>query len=132
MQAASPDAVFEAITKSGNEVTQGWMRLMASASNAAPWLVELQQTATRLGALQATYFEKQTRLWTSLLGGGEASLASPEAGDRRFSSPEWRDNPYFNYLKQSYLLASSYLEDVVEHAQLEPQAKERARFAVKQ
>ena len=46
MQAATADAVLSAIAQSQNEVTQGWMRLMAST----PWLAELQ---TNAGALQA-------------------------------------------------------------------------------
>ncbi|MGH8690204.1 MAG: PHA/PHB synthase family protein, partial [Burkholderiales bacterium] len=53
-------------------------------------------------------------------------------GDRRFASKEWRDNPYYDYLKQSYLLAARYLEELVEAAPLDAQAKSRARFAARQ
>src|SRR5438309_291733 len=44
MQPGSADAVLAAIAQSSNEVTQGWMRLMASApasAGAAPWLADL-------------------------------------------------------------------------------------------
>jgi polyhydroxyalkanoate synthase len=135
MQPGSPDAVLAAIAQSSNEVTQGWMRLMASApasAGAAPWLAELQRNSAKLGAMQAAYFEKQSKLWSSLLAGQSASLADPAPGDRRFSAKEWRDNAYYDYLKQSYLLASRYLEELVEGAELDAQAKERARFAVRQ
>jgi len=120
-QPGTPDALLATITGSGNEITQGWMRLMAGA------LPELQANAP----LQAAYLEKQTRLWTALLSGKREGLVDGEA-DRRFSHREWRDNPYYDYLRQSYLLASRYLEDLVDSAPLDATAKERARFAVKQ
>jgi polyhydroxyalkanoate synthase len=135
MQPGSPEAVLAAIAQSSNEVTQGWMRLMASAPpsvGAAPWLADLQRNSAKLGAMQAAYFEKQAKLWSSLLAGQSASLADPAPGDRRFSAKEWRDNAYYAYLKQSYLLASRYLEELVEGAELDAQAKERARFALRQ
>ena len=50
----------------------------------------------------------------------------------RFAAQEWRDNPYYNYLKQSYLLAGEFLAQLVESAELDGQAKERLRFTVKQ
>jgi polyhydroxyalkanoate synthase len=126
MQPGSPDALLAAIAQSGNEVTQGWMRVMASAPSAAdalPWGNE---------SLQRSYFDKQARLWAALASGKRETLAAPEPGDRRFAAKEWRDNPYYDYLKQSYLLAARYLEEVVEAAALEPQAKQRTRFAARQ
>ena len=103
------------------------MRLMAAAPAAAnaPWL-------SANAALQSAYLEKQTQLWTGLLAGQSQALPAPDPADRRFSHREWRENRYYAYLMQSYLLASRYLEDLVEQAALDPGAKERARFAVKQ
>jgi polyhydroxyalkanoate synthase subunit PhaC len=126
MQPGSPDALLAAIAESGNEVTQGWMRVLASAPASAgslPW---------NDSTLRRDYFEKQAKLWAALASGKREALASPEPGDRRFAAKEWRENPYYDYLKQSYLLAARYLEELVESAQLEPKAKERARFAARQ
>src|SRR5438477_1702619 len=135
-QPASAEAVLAAIAQSGNELTQGWMQLMASApaeaGSSPQWLVELQRNASRLGALQASYFEKQGKLWSALLAGRKEAVAAPQPGDRRFSAPQWQDNPYFDYLRQSYLLASRYLEELVDAAELPADAKERARFAARQ
>jgi len=126
MQPGSPDALLAAIAQSSNEVTQGWMRVMASAPSAAD--------ALPLGnsSLQRSYFEKQAKLWAALASGQRETLVAPDPGDRRFAAKEWRDNPYYDYLKQSYLLAARYLEELVEAAQLEPHAKQRARFAARQ
>jgi polyhydroxyalkanoate synthase len=67
-----------------------------------------------------------------MLGGGADPLVRPAAGDRRFAAKEWQDNPYFSYLKQSYLLAVRFLADLAESADLDAAGKERLRFAVKQ
>jgi polyhydroxyalkanoate synthase len=134
-QTGSAGAVLAAITQSSDELTQGWMRLMAGVPSSAapqPWLEELQRNGASLGALQASYFEKQGRLWAALISGRPESIAAAEPGDRRFSGSQWRENPYFDYLRQSYLLASKYLEELVDAADLPPQAKERARFTAKQ
>src|SRR6185503_14502104 len=45
---------------------------------------------------------------------------------------EWTSNPYFDYLRQTYLLNSRFLTDLVETLQLEPQAKDRLRFVTRQ
>ncbi len=37
------------------------------------------------------------------------STVSPEKGDKRFSAPDWQQNPAFDALKQSYLLAATTL-----------------------
>ena len=130
MQPGSPDALLAAIAQSSNEVTQGWMRVLASAPASAG--AAFSTGAWGNSALQRGYFEKQARLWTALASGKRETLAAPEPGDRRFAAKEWRDNPYYDYLKQSYLLAARYLDELVEAAELEPQAKARARFAARQ
>src|SRR5207248_11096360 len=84
----------------------------------------------RNSSLQASYLDQQTRLWTALLAGRKESLV--EDDDRRFAAREWRENPYFDYLRQSYLLAARYVEQMVEASPLDAQAKERARFAARQ
>src|SRR6266480_6856053 len=36
-------------------------------------------------------------------------VVEPEKGDKRFSAPDWQQNPIFDALKQSYLLAATTL-----------------------
>jgi polyhydroxyalkanoate synthase len=140
MHQGTPEALLAAIAQSGNEMMQGWMRLMASGlpagSSAQPgapsWLLELQRNAARVGAIQSAYYEKQTQLWSALLAGRQDAVAHAQPGDRRFAAQAWRENPYYDYLRQSYLLASRYVEDLVEGAELAAGAKERMRFAARQ
>jgi polyhydroxyalkanoate synthase subunit PhaC len=115
----SPDAVLAAIAQSTNAITQGWMRFFASPP-------DFEHSAE----LQRSYLDQQAKLWHALIAGGNPSVV--EDDDRRFAAREWRENPYYNYLRQSYLLAARYIEDVLGRAPLEPRAKERALFAARQ
>ena len=79
MQHRLPRSLLAAIAQSGNEVTQGWMRLMAGAPAAAGGL------PCDNASLQRDYFEKQAQLWSALASGKRETLATPEPGDRRFA-----------------------------------------------
>ena len=120
--------------QSGGQIINGWMHLISGApgENGAAWLGGLQRGNARLASLQADYLAKQGKLWSALLAGKHEDIASTQPGDRRFASREWRENSYYDYLRQSYLLASEYLLQALEEAELASEAKERARFAARQ
>ena len=131
----SPADFVASIAQSGNDLAKNWLRLAAAApghSGPADYLARLGADAGRVGAIQADYLEKQRRLWSELAAGGTPAAVRAAPGDRRFSATEWGDDPYFSYLKQSYLLAAEFLEKLVEAADLQGQAKERLRFTVRQ
>jgi polyhydroxyalkanoate synthase len=81
-----------AIAQAGTEFTLG---LAARPAD----LLEVQITAAR----------QWGDFWTKTLS-GEASQAPR---DRRFASPQWQDDPYFRSIRDSYLLASNQLRDLV-------------------
>ena len=86
---------------------------------------------------QADLFTSYMNLWQSTarrLAGGEAGepVASPERGDRRFSDPEWTDNPMFDAIKQSYLLSANWLNTLVAGVEgVEPAEQRRVEFFTK-
>jgi polyhydroxyalkanoate synthase len=93
--------------------------------------------SARIAELQADLYGKHLALWQSMLGHREgepkpAPVAEPERGDRRFSGPEWTSSPYFDYIRQSYLINSRFLNNWVEALQMDAQSKERMRFATRQ
>ncbi|TMO59548.1 class I poly(R)-hydroxyalkanoic acid synthase [Pseudoalteromonas aurantia] len=56
-----------------------------------------------------------------------------ERGDRRFKADEWQENPWFNYIKQSYLLfGQSLLSSIRETPGLDDKLKERLEFFARQ
>jgi len=133
----TPEALLAAIARAGNEITRGWMALLPGADTAAQnagaanaWLEQLARGAPELNS---DYLQRQAALWSSLLAGERGdSEAKAQPGDRRFASAAWRDNPYYNYLKQSYLLTTRYLMQAVEQVEADDAAKARLRFAAKQ
>jgi len=96
------------------------------------------RAGAQFGAIQASYLAQQAQLWSALLepeSGAQApagSVVAPEPGDRRFAASAWHDNPYYSYVKQSYLLASRFLGELAEAAELDAKSKDRLRFAVRQ
>jgi polyhydroxyalkanoate synthase len=63
-----------------------------------------------------------------ILSGNSAVTA--EKGDWRFADPTWEDHPGYRRLKQLYLAWSQALMELVEDADLDWRARERARFAL--
>ena len=56
-------------------------------------------------------------------------------GDKRFSAPEWEQNPYYETLKQLYLLASDYLlkeADETADGQQDTEEQRRLKFHLRQ
>jgi polyhydroxyalkanoate synthase len=93
--------------------------------------------AAKLAALQTRWLNQHAALWQATLarrssGEAEATLAPAERGDRRFSSAEWRSDPWFDYLRRSYLINSQFVADWVDALNAEPRAKERLRFVARQ
>jgi polyhydroxyalkanoate synthase len=53
--------------------------------------------------------------------------------DKRFSSEEWVNNPFFNLLSQQYLLASEHINSLLEHLEYgDKQLAIRAQFLMRQ
>jgi polyhydroxyalkanoate synthase len=59
-------------------------------------------------------------------------VVSPAKGDKRFADPEWGDNPLFDVIKQSYLLTSNWLNELVAGVDgVDPIEKRRVEFFTK-
>ena len=77
----------------------------------------------------AEAWSKGLQAWGKLL---EQSQAAADQKDKRFAAPEWRDNPLFDTIRQSYLAISSQLLNNVEAIEgLDAAAHQRLRFATK-
>ena len=88
----------------------------------------------------AELIRQQTRLWTDGLAiwqralGGEAApdlagLAEKADHDRRFAAKEWRENPLFDTIRQTYLLVSDRLLGSVDAIEgIDESSREKLRF----
>ena len=106
--------------------------------DAAAWMSSLLVGGAQFGVLQSNYIAQQAQLWSAMLDPRTSAKAlaepvvAPQPGDRRFAAAEWRDNPYFSYLQQSYLLSARFLSELAQSAELEAKSRERLQFAVQQ
>jgi polyhydroxyalkanoate synthase len=137
MSAESAQAAKTALPGSSDPLIANWLTPVGGIpleADPAAWLASLAPDPARLAALQAAYTEKQTRLWAALVTQRPeaAPAVAPEPGDRRFAAKAWRENPYYDYIRQSYLLAARFFSELAESVPLETHAKDRLRFAVKQ
>ena len=59
--------------------------------------------------------------------------AVPDRGDKRFTHPAWEDNPFLDFIKQSYLVSSRWLENTVASLEdIDEHDKAKAQFYTKQ
>src|SRR5918994_3979890 len=82
-------------------------------------------------------FESTMRSWqeaTNRLWGLETPQEDEEGRpDKRFSAPDWEQNPFYETLKENYLLASNYLMEEVDETDGEDTPEQRRlKFHLKQ
>ena len=91
----------------------------------------------RLIRAQADLFSQYLELWQAAsrrvaMGGAADPVVTPARNDKRFTDPEWTENPVFDVIKQSYLLTSNWLNALVGEVQdVDPLAKRRVEFFMK-
>ena len=82
----------------------------------------------------AQAWAKGLETWGKMLGGVTAAPAATrrERKDRRFAAPEWRENPIFDTIRQTYLRVSDQLLGTVDEIEgSTPPTREKLRFATR-
>ena len=74
----------------------------------------------------------QAALQAPATGGALPELVPSPASDRRFRSAAWREQPFFAFLKQAYLLYAEYVTELARLAPLSGTDKRRLEFATRQ
>jgi polyhydroxyalkanoate synthase len=97
------------------------------------WLRDPKRTVEAQSRLVHGYMD----LWSSslkrMMGEPARPAAEPDPGDRRFQDEEWRDNQFYDFVKQFYLISSRWAQDMVEGAEdLDPHVRHKADFYVRQ
>lgn len=68
------------------------------------------------------------------IGGKEVTpIINPEPGDKRFADPAWSENLVSDFIKQSYLITSKYMNTMVRDIDgIDPESKAKAKFYTRQ
>ncbi len=101
---------------------------------AQSWLKDPAKLAATNGALVRDLMLLAAATSQRMLGTADvAPVAEPEPGDNRFKDPEWERNPYFDFWKQAYLIATRWLDEVLEKTDgLDERTRQQAAFYIKQ
>ncbi|MGD9813904.1 MAG: class I poly(R)-hydroxyalkanoic acid synthase [Hyphomonadaceae bacterium] len=98
------------------------------------WMNLAKQPET-LRAAHANLWQRYADIWqrhTAYMLTGKAPDDGPMR-DKRFRDPEWRSNPAFSMLRESYLATSEFITDLVQRAEgVDEATKRKAVFFIKQ
>lgn len=84
----------------------------ALAASAAQWpMMSMFPDPAKLARQNMEMWSEGLAIWQRALGAhsGDPELEATADKDRRFNAPQWRDNPLFDMVRQSYLLISDRL-----------------------
>ncbi|MBI2970252.1 MAG: class I poly(R)-hydroxyalkanoic acid synthase [Gammaproteobacteria bacterium] len=97
---------------------------------------ELMRRPGRVLDVQMDAWRAYTDLWFSAAGrmlGTAGAAPGARAQDRRFRHKDWDEHPFFDFLKQSYLIAAGTIQAVVAQAEgLDERAARKLEFFTRQ
>jgi len=97
------------------------------------WLADPVRAMEAQTRLYGTYFALWTTSLARMMGEPVKPVVEPEPTDRRFRSPEWDENRFFDFLKQLYLITSRWAREMVDNAEgLDPHTRHKAEFYINQ
>jgi polyhydroxyalkanoate synthase len=95
-----------------------------------PWLAMLPDPA-KLAEQQVALWTEGMGIWQRALGleAPRTEIEDKADKDKRFNAPQWRDNPLFDMIRQTYLLVSERLLGSVEALDgVDPRQRDKLRF----
>jgi polyhydroxyalkanoate synthase len=97
------------------------------------WLADPQRTAAAQTSLAKGYMDLWAMTVKRMAGEHPEPVKAADPKDRRFGDPDWNNNPFFDALKQAYLLTSEWAERMVREAEgIDDHTRRKAEFYVKQ
>lgn len=83
----------------------------------AAWTQTLLRDPSRLVVAQFQAWNAYIQIWQTqaqrALGTEAEPVVEPAPGDRRFRAEDWEQNPFFDYVKQTYLATAGALQSLV-------------------
>lgn len=98
---------------------------------------KMMSDPSKLAEAQMQMWGDYMKLWQAtsmkMMGQDADPVIEAHKGDKRFKSDDWRDNQIFDFIKQSYLLTSKYVNEAVENTEgLSEKDKAKTEFYTKQ
>ncbi|MDF0600133.1 class I poly(R)-hydroxyalkanoic acid synthase [Psychromarinibacter sp. C21-152] len=84
---------------------------------AAAWMAEMMSNPAKMVEQQVSYWGKTLKHYAEVQQKlAQGKLEAPEdttPTDKRFADPLWQTHPYFNFLKQQYMLNAEAMRDMI-------------------
>jgi polyhydroxyalkanoate synthase len=130
-------ATLAALTAAQGRFFGDWLRQFGTAPGFDSFFQALVGAAARhperLSAIQQRYYTEQLALWQRLAASGTERLQDSEPDpDPRFRAPEWRELPWFDYLRRSYALTARWLHDLLGLLEGDDRTRRKLAFYVTQ
>lgn len=154
--AANGTADIDSLLEQMNRATQAycgqlqqWLTQQCRQTNATPgiqdtlasmqqdWVFKIWQDPASVINQQMQLWNSQVALWQysmqRMLGNDCEPIITPEQSDKRFQDDEWRDNPVFDFIKQSYLLNAQFILGLAQsYESLDHRDKQQTEFMARQ
>ena len=81
---------------------------------------------------QQGYMQQMGTLWLGAMMEAAPTPIQPTKNDRRFAGEEWRKSSLHNFLRDSYLINTRYVNDLIERSGVDERTRGRMRFFARQ
>jgi len=135
---SGPSAYLESLMRAGQDATKQFDDALAAAMGveAKPGKTGEISPFAVTANLQQQYWSPVLDFWRGFFNAKPAANAGTPGraprGDRRFNDETWSHSPYYDLLKQFYLLNSKQLTDFVDQAPVDDRSKLQLRFYARQ
>ena len=97
------------------------------------WLADPQRTVEAQSRLMTGYMGVWTAALRRMSGESADPVIAADPKDGRFKDAEWNANPFFDALKQTYLVTTHWADAMVKEADgIDPHIRHKAEFLVRQ
>ncbi|MCM2399731.1 class I poly(R)-hydroxyalkanoic acid synthase [Rhizobium sp. S153] len=97
------------------------------------WMADPKRTLEAQTHLMASVFTMWSRTLSRFSGAASDLPPEPPIKDKRFTDEDWQRNPFFDFLRQAYVILSDWAEKLVNEAEgLDEHTRHKAAFYVRQ
>jgi polyhydroxyalkanoate synthase subunit PhaC len=90
------------------------------------------QRFAELAQVQQNYLQQMGVLWLNTMMRSTAESFQPTKDDRRFAAEDWQKSPFHDFLKQSYLINTRYVNSLIDRAAGDERTRRRLSFFARQ
>ncbi len=97
------------------------------------WMKDPQRAVEAQTSIAKPYLELWAAAMKRMAGEQAKPVAEPSQNDKRFADPGWSDHQFYDFVKQAYLIATRWAEDLVKNAEgLDEHTRHKAEFYTRQ